>query len=250
MQKKIHENILRNEIISQPTRLIGVKMPQKSPGERELQAISGKLEELMQVVMQQFVGLKRGLDGADFSLLKSIVAGDEKVDAIEIDLDDLSMVFVANRAPMGASLRFMFGAIDVASALERIGDCIEYVARHAIDTKDLRLELPEGWHLLQDVTTKAFAVYERAMTAVSNRDPRLAKTVPSMDDIVDALQDQAYKMVIEKVRAGNLDVEMGIHLILMVNKLESIADIACHVAETVVYIVEDERMRHRTEISP
>jgi phosphate transport system protein len=224
-------------------------MPQKSPGERELQAISGKLEELMQVVMQQFVGLKRGLDGADFALLKSIIAGDERVDAIEIDLDDLSMLFVANRAPMGPSLRFMFGAIDVASALERIGDCIEYVARHAIDTEDLRVDFPEGWHLLQDVTTKAFGVYERAMTSVSNRDPRLAKTVPGMDDSVDALQDQAYKLVIERVRTGSLDVEMGIHLILMVNKLESIADIACHVAQTVVYIVDDERIRHRSDVT-
>ncbi len=220
-------------------------MPQKSAGERELQAISGKLEELMQTVLQQFVGLKRGLDGADFVLLKSIVAGDEKVDAIEIDLDDLSMLFVANRAPMGPSLRFMFGAIDVASALERIGDCIEYVARHAIETRELRTECAEGWHLLQDMTTKAFSVYERAITSVSNRDPKIAKTVPAMDDIVDALQDQTYQLVIDHVRKGQLDVEMGIHLILMVNKLESIADIACHIAQTVVYIVEDERIRHQ-----
>lgn len=220
-------------------------MPQKSAGERELQAISGKLEELMQTVLQQFVGLKRGLDGADFVLLKSIVAGDEKVDAIEIDLDDLSMLFVANRAPMGPSLRFMFGAIDVASALERIGDCIEYVARHAIDTRELRTECPDGWHLLQDMTTKSFSVYERAITSVSNRDPKIAKTVPAMDDIVDALQDQAYQLVIDRVRKGKLDVEMGIHLILMANKLESIADIACHIAQMVVYIVEDERIRHQ-----
>jgi phosphate uptake regulator len=70
-----------------------------------------------------------------------------------------------------------------------------------------------------------------------------------MDDGVDALQDQAYKLVIEKVRTGSLDVEMGIHLILMVNKLESIADIACHVAQTVVYIVDDERIRHRSDVT-
>ena len=220
-------------------------MPQKSAGERELHEISAKLEELMQVVMQQFVGLKRGIDGSDFALLKSIVAGDQKVDNIELDLDNLSMLFVAKRAPLGASLRFMFGAIDVAAALERIGDCIEYVARHIIDSKELREDLPEGWHLLQDMTTKAFLVYERAMTAVSNRDPVLAKEVPAMDDLVDALQDQSYKLVIDRVRAGSLDVEMGIHVILMANKLESIADIACHMAQTVVYIVKDERIRHQ-----
>lgn len=223
-------------------------MPGKSAGERELQNISGKLEELMQTVMQQFVGLKRGLEGADFALLKKIVIDDAKVDAIEIDLDDLSMLFLANRAPMGSSLRFMFGAIDVASALERIGDCIEYVARHLIESQELRKECPEGWHLLQDMVTKSFIVYERAVTALSNRDAKLAKSVPGMDDIVDALQDQGYKLVIDKVRAGLLDVEHGIHLILMVNKLESIADIACHIAQTVVYIVEDERIRHQNQV--
>lgn len=222
-------------------------MPGISSGERELQHISGKLEELMQTVMQQFVGLKRGLEGADFALLKKIVADDAKVDAIEIDLDDLSMLFLANRAPMGSSLRFMFGAIDVASAMERIGDCIEYVARHLIESKELRKDCPEGWHLLQDMVTKSFTVYERSITSLSNRDAKLAKTVPSMDDAVDALQDQGYKIVIDKVRAGDLDVEAGIHLILMVNKLESIADIACHIAQTVVYIVEDERIRHQSQ---
>jgi phosphate transport system protein len=222
-------------------------MPGKSAGERELQNISGKLEELMQTVMQQFVGLKRGLEGADFVLLKKIVADDAKVDAIEIDLDDLSMLFLANRAPMGSSLRFMFGAIDVASAMERIGDCIEYVARHLIESQELRKECPEGWHLLQDMVTKSFIVYERSVASLSNRDAKLAKTVPGMDDIVDALQDQGYKLVIDKVRAGLLDVEQGIHLILMVNKLESIADISCHIAQTVVYIVEDERIRHQNQ---
>ena len=51
--------------------------------------------------------------------------------------------------------------------------------------------------------------------------------------------------MIDRVRKGQLDVEMGIHLILMANKLESIADIACHIAQMVVYIVEDERIRHQ-----
>jgi len=66
-----------------------------------------------------------------------------------------------------------------------------------------------------------------------------------MDDAVDALQDQAYKLVIDNVRQKKLDVEIGIQVILIANKLESIADIACHVAQTVVYIVDDKRIRHQ-----
>jgi phosphate transport system protein len=216
-----------------------------STGERELQNISGKLEELMQVVMQQFLSLKRGLENSDFPLLKKVVADDEKVDAIEIDLDDLSMMFVANRAPMGSSLRFMFGAMDVASSLERIGDCIEYVARHIIESQELRTSCPEAWALMQDMVSKSFLVYERSITSVSNKDPKLAELVPAMDDAVDALQDQAYKLVIDNVRQKKLDVEIGIQVILIANKLESIADIACHVAQTVVYIVDDKRIRHQ-----
>ena len=220
-------------------------MPGKSAGERELQTISGKLEELMQTVIQQFVGLKRGMEGGDFTLLKRIVADDKMVDAIELDLDDLSMMFLANRAPMGSSLRYMFGAIDVAAALERIGDCIEYVARHLIESREMRTECSEAWHLLEDMITKSFTVYERATASLSNRDTKLAKAVPAMDDAVDALQDQAYKIVIEQVRAGTLDIEMGLHIVLMANKLESIADIACHIAKTTIYVVEDERVRHQ-----
>ena len=38
---------------------------------------------------------ENGIDGSDFVLLKSIVVGDAKVDSIELDLDNLSMLFVA-----------------------------------------------------------------------------------------------------------------------------------------------------------
>lgn len=219
-------------------------MPAKSAGERELQAINSKLEELIQTVVQQFIGLKRGIEAADTQVLKAIVAGDAKVDAIELDLDDFAMLFVANRAPMGGSLRFMFGAIDIAAALERIGDCLEYVARHILESIELKSDFPEAWQLFNEMIAKAFIVFDRAVSCISSRDVILANSIPVMDDAVDALQDSGYKLVIESVRSKRLDVEPGIHIVNIVNKIESIADIACHIAKTVVYIVDDKRLRH------
>lgn len=219
-------------------------MSGKSAGEKELQAINAKLEELMQMVLQQFLALKQGADSADWPTLQHLIGRDVNVDAIEQSIDDLSIMFVANRAPLGGSLRFLFGTIDVASGLERIGDCIEYVARHLLELGDLRREFPEGWRLIQEAINKSLQVYERAIQSLSHRDTSIAKIVRKMDDGVDALQDQTYQMVIEQVRARSLDIELGLHLVLIINKLESIADIACHISDTVVYIVDDERVRH------
>ena len=45
---------------------------------------------------------------------------------------------------------------------------------------------------------------------------------------------------------GSLDVETGVELILASRHLERIADLACNVAESVIYSVEGEVVRHKS----
>lgn len=216
-----------------------------SPGEKELLEINAQIENLVQTVLNQFLKLKRALDASDFEKLHAIIGEDRHIDEIERRIDDLSMRYVQNRAPLGAALRFMFGSVDIAAALERIGDCIEYVARHVLENRDLKTDFPEGWTLLLEMNNRTLQIFEKAASSLSTRNVTLARTIPQLDGMVDALQDRAYQLVIDNVRSRKVDVELALHLVLVVNKLESVADIACHVAQMVVYIVEDEILRHQ-----
>jgi phosphate transport system protein len=219
---------------------------------QEFAAIRTRLEELASAVLEQSRSLKStfAMSGAKrIDVLSRIIARDTEIDSLELSLDELTMAFMNFRAPLGRDLRYAIGAIDVAAGLERIGDCVEYIARNLRDFGDLPTEHPAICAILKDMADKSNMIMEKSIAALLAGDAVAAAGIPELDNLVDALQDQAHDTVLKEMRAEGqalapLDPETGLHLVACANKFESIADIACHIAETVVFIVQAKRIRH------
>lgn len=220
---------------------------------QEFAAVRKRLEDLASAVVGQSCSLRSvfSLQGAaQVDLLSRIIIQDKEVDSLEISLDDLTMAFMNFRAPLGRDLRYVIGAIDVAAALERVGDCIEVISRNIRDIGDLSLAHPQIWDVLRDLSEKSTMVLEKSVAALLSGDAEAARGIPALDNLVDALQDKGHGLVVQELRGAAigakdaLDPEIALMVIAAVNKFESIADIACHVAEVVVYIVDGQRIRH------
>ena len=107
-------------------------------------------------------------------------------------------------------------------------------------------EFKEGAYVISNMIDKCLEMLETAFTSWLRSDAALAGRIPDQDDFVDALQERAYSLVIKEVRAGKVDVEMGMMALLISNKLEAIADIACHIAKTVVFMIKAKQLRHES----
>lgn len=225
-------------------------MPTSSTPTAEFKELREKLEQLAEAVVRQMRALQVAAAARDVKDLEAIVARDKQIDELELSLGSISRTFMELRAPLGPDFRYAMGALDMARNLERIGDCCEYVARHVIESPKLHDEFPEAWHLTLSMIAKCAEILALAQHAWLKGDAALARRIPEQDDFVDALQEQAYAMIIREVRAGKVDVELGMMVMLMANKLESIADIACHIAETVVFMLQAKSIRHETRRAP
>lgn len=230
-------------------------MPASGTSIQEFAAVRRRLEELANAVVEQSRRLK-----ATFALpqarrdavLAEIIERDNEVDSLELSLDDLTLAFMNFRAPLGKDLRYAIGAIDIAAGLERIGDCVEYIARNLREISDAGEALPAAWTALRDMSDKSSMLLERAVLAMVSGDARAAESIPPMDNLVDALQDQVHEIVLKNLRGAGelqrgearLDPETGLTLVACANKFESIGDIASHIAETVVFVVQGRRIRH------
>jgi phosphate transport system protein len=216
---------------------------------QEFAAVRKRLEELASAVLEQSRTLRSTFgtsDGKRLEVLARIIAKDAEVDSLELSLDDLTVAFMNYRAPLGRDLRYAIGAIDVAAGLERVGDCVRSIARNMIDIGAIADEMPSIWGVLKDLSEKSNKILEKAVSALLSGDAESAESIPPLDNVVDALQDHAHDLVLKSLRgaSGNLDPETGLLVVACANKFESIADIACHIAETVVYIVQGRRIRH------
>lgn len=210
----------------------------------EFNQVKGALEALAEAVVMQMRSLHSAAIRRDEKELALIVVKDKDVDKLELDLDKICRSFMEMRAPIGPDFRYVMGALDIARGLERIGDCIEYVARHVSEGSKMPSEFPAGWQVVMGMIEKCLDILVMAQSSWLKADAAAARKVTEQDDFVDALQEQAYGLIVQDVRAGKVDVEMGMLTMLIVNKLEALADVACHIAETVVFIILARQIRH------
>ncbi len=215
-----------------------------TPVKTELENIRKKLHELAYAVLQQLAALDDAMTHVDRDRLLSIVESDKEIDSLEMKIDDVVLLFMGHRAPLGENLRFALGATNIAAGLERMGDCVLYVARYLSEKPELRQDCPEAWTILQEMVRKCGMILQKAFDTWEKHDATAASEVPQLDDLVDQLQQDTYKVMIDKVRAQKLDVAAGLVLVLLANKLESASDIACHLSETIVFMIRGDVIRH------
>lgn len=210
----------------------------------EYNTLRASLDDLGHAVIKQMQSLQIAVANRDPEQLRAIVARDREIDAKDLYLDKMVRSFVELRAPLGPDFRFAMAALDISGNLERIGDCIEYVARHIIENQKLCEDFPDAWTTITSMIAKCLQILEAAYRSWTDSNAALAREVREQDDFVDALQESAYSLVIKGVRSGKVDVELGMIVMLTANKLESIADISCHIAESVVMMLQAKQIRH------
>ncbi len=225
-------------------------MKQSNPAAKEYDHIQTLLERLSTNVRDQLRDLQKAAGDENVAQLRQIVDRDREIDALELDLNRQARSFMELRAPLGPDFRHIMKVLEIASNLERIGDCIEYVARHISQSFALKSAMPEGWDLIATMMSKCHELLDLSHSAWKRTDVHLAERLPRQDEEVDALQKQARKLMIDQVRSGKIDVQLGLELVLIANKLESIADISSHIAESVVFVVQARQIRHEKRKSP
>ena len=187
-------------------------------------------------------GIKALVD-RDAVLVQAVLAHEEEMDLLCIEIDDRCFTLLALRQPMASDLRFLVGAIKINSDLERIGDQAVSIAlrsRSLITQPQLKplIDIPRMAGVVQWMVRKS-------LDAFVQRDPELARRVIDEDDEVDNLRDQVFRELLTYMMGDASTIPRAIDLMLISRNLERIADHSTNIAEDVIYIVRGEDVRER-----
>src|SRR5438128_2603373 len=108
----------------------------------DLAQLKAMLSEMGGLAEEQLTRAMEALVKRDTRLADRVIQADEKIDAMEIAVEEKAVLTIAKRQPLARDLRNIMVAIRIASDLERIGDLAKNVAKrsHAInDTLPRRL---------------------------------------------------------------------------------------------------------------
>lgn len=174
-----------------------------------------------------------------------IIERDRALDALEKKIDEDCHSILALHQPTAGDLRFLISVIRITGELERIGDCSKNICESVIE---LNGEPPIKPYVdLPEMSRIAGEMLRESLDAFARRDASLARDVCRRDNDIDLLYEQVFRELLTFMIEKPHTVSRALHVLLVAQQLERIADHATNVAEAVVYYEEARDIRHTPE---
>jgi len=213
--------------------------------ERELDTLRKKILTLGAMVEGSIEKAILSLMRYDLKLAREVIERDHEIDHMEVEIEEDCLKILALYQPAAIDLRYVVGILKMNNDMERMGDLSVNIAERAAYFANHK-----GTEPFIDFTLmyeKTISMVKRALDALIKMDPKMAREVCAADDEVDEINREMLNLIQDHIRQNPQEVKPLIHLLLATRHLERIADQATNIAEDVVYMIEGEIIRHRTE---
>jgi phosphate transport system protein len=213
--------------------------------EQELEKLKSKLLEMSALVESAVYHSVQGVVEKNEELAQAVLKNENRINQLEIEIDDLAISLLALQAPLAADLRLVTAAIKINNDLERMGDLSAGIAQSAmalIKEPMIRplIDIPHIAGLAQSMVRKA-------LDAFVNRDAEMARSVLASDDAVDNMRTASYHELISFMENNPSQIPQALYLLSVVRNLERIADHSTNIAEDVLFLVKGIDVRHHNE---
>jgi phosphate transport system protein len=212
----------------------------------ELSSISNRVLEMGGLVEAQVAQAVYALSQFSIETANQVLQQEERVNAMEVEIDaDLSAI-IARRQPTARDLRLLIAISKAIANLERVGDEAARIARTVQRLINAgvssRLRLP-----VSDVGFEAelaIAQLRRALDAFARLDTAQAVSVLKADDQIDQEFDGLLRKLITYMMEDPRTISASIDLVFVAKAIERVGDHAKNLAEAVIYIVKGTDVRH------
>jgi phosphate transport system protein len=203
-----------------------------------LLTMSGEAEAALGLAVEAL--LERDADKA-----RRVIQGDRVIDAMEMEIEEMSVNLLALQQPMARDLRMLTSALKIANDLERVGDHAVNIAQSVERLSQTRPIAPEPE--IVEMARLAREMLSDALEAFIRGDAAAAREICLRDDKVDVLHRSVFRILLTHMMEDPHTIGAGMELFLVSRNLERVADLATNVAEDVVFLVEGKSIKHHAE---
>ena len=210
----------------------------------ELNRISTRVMELGGIVERQISQAIFALTQFNLEAVEQVAALEERVNAMEVEIDYELSSIIGRRQPTARDLRMLMAFSKVTANLERMGDeahkmarmvksIIESGAARSLPSSDLRMAADLASGLLR-----------KALDAFARLDTKAALDILKEDDLIDKEFDGFVRKLVTYMMEDPRTISASLDLLFLAKAIERIGDHSKNVAELIIYLVKGKDVRH------
>jgi phosphate transport system protein len=202
----------------------------------ELDEVRDDLVRLAGMVTEALAAGTAALLASDLQAAERIIAGDDEIDALTMQIEEHCFRLLALQAPMAADLRQVIVAIRMSSEIERSADLVTNTMKATRRLYGKELD-PRLRGLIERMSQQVHRLFRLAIDAYVDRNEGLAAALDDMDDDIDDMHAEYIRTIFEVYEERGSDLQTAVQLALVGRYYERIADHAVNLGERVRYMV-------------
>jgi phosphate transport system protein len=204
----------------------------------DLDSINQTLVEMSILVSNAMSNATKSLLQPNLELAELVIAEDDRVDAIQHELDNKTLDVMARQQPVASDLRNLVTSLRMSADFERMGDFAHHVARIS------RMRYPQSAVPVELVPTiqamgdTAVALINKVTGLLQSRDIKVALEVERDDDEMDRLHRKLFEVLLDD--SWSHGIEAAIDMTLLGRYYERCADHTVSISRRVYFLVTGE----------
>lgn len=173
---------------------------------------------------------------------KEVKKTENKIDKLDIKIDDICQSVFALQQPVASDLRFIISAMQISREIERIGDLSISIIKLTKSIKEKhelisKFEIADIVRGVEDITIQTNECFQ-------NMDESTIEEIFKLNIEIKAKSSAAIDNIIGEMKTNSKTVGSGTSLIIALKHFERIADHGTNVAESVYFMINAKTMKH------
>jgi phosphate transport system protein len=178
----------------------------------------------------------------DSAAAREVLANDDSIDRLEVEIDRLCIDVLALRQPAARDLRFVISVAKITPILERVADHACNIARAALDLNDAPQLKP--YFDLPRMAEHASQMLHAALDAFTSGNAEEAREIIERDDAIDEMYERIFHELIELMVSDPATTTRAARLLFVAKHLERVGDYVTDICELTVYMAEAAFIKH------
>lgn len=213
--------------------------------EQELTSLRNDVIDMWKLVISQVSNSGEAILSFDKELAQKVSMREKKVDAYELQIDNLCENIIALHQPVAIDLRFVLAVLKINSNLERIADFAYGISRVLIANPTVILDA----ELIMDTNLRVMIEHvnkmlSQALDAFEHEQPNLATAIFSEDYQVDEINKNAAHHFADYIQKNPDRAFDCLQLFSTFRRLERIGDHCSNIAEEIFFYIDAKVLKH------
>ena len=213
--------------------------------DEHIEKLKRRVNKMCSLVYEQVLAAIKSVEEENLELAKEVIEKDNKVDMYDNTIDKICQKIFALTQPVAMDLRLIMSSLTINNNLERIGDIAVNISEYIIMIKKKpafynKTNLGQMFEVAKQMLIDSIDSY-------IGGNETLAKTVIEADDVLDKMNFDNHKILIEIMKEDPNNIEPAIALLVMSRQVERLGDHCTNIAEDVFFILEAHLVKHKYE---